>query len=135
MKVLSFVLLLMAALWLPAQAQTNSTSTANREEEVFTVVEQHPEFPGGMNKLANYLRKNLRYPEAARNAKLEGRVLVSFIVTAGGHIEDVYPLKSPGMGTAEEAVRLVQNMPNWIPGKQSGRPVNVRYNLVVNFIL
>lgn len=88
-----------------------------------------------MSQLGEYFRKNLRYPETARNARLEGKVFVSFIVTDKGRIEEVYALKRLGMGLDEEAVRLIQTMPNWIPGKQSGRAVTVRYNLPVNFSL
>lgn len=105
------------------------------EEEVFTVCEVPPYFPGGMAKLGNYLRQNLRYPEAARKAKVDGKVFVSFIVTNQGLIKDVNLLKGLGYGINEEAVRLVQTMPAWIPGRQSGRSVNVKYNLVIPFDL
>ncbi|GAB3317124.1 hypothetical protein GCM10027299_08160 [Larkinella ripae] len=113
----------------PASAQSPSN------DPVFTVVEQSPEFPGGFARLDEYLRRNLRYPEAARNAKVEGRAFVSFIVTKEGAIKDVQLLKGLGYGTNEEAIRLVQTMPNWTPGKQSGQPVHVKYNLVVRFDL
>jgi len=124
-------LLVSSVLWLPASAQVDSASRP--KPEIFTVVEQHPEFPGGMNKLGNYLRKNLRYPEAARKAGIEGRGFVNFIVTDQGVIENVNVLKGLGFGTDEEAVRLISSMPNWRPGKQGGKAQNVRYNLVVNF--
>ena len=124
---------LMVIRWLPALAQSDSTAMPDRA--IFTVVEQPPEFPGGMRKVGEYFQKNLHYPEAARNAKLEGRVFVTFIVTDKGDIRDVHTLKRLGLGTDEEAVRLIQSMPNWIPGKQNGQPVNVRYNLPVNFSL
>lgn len=104
-------------------------------DEVFTVVQVPPSFPGGNAQISNYLRQNLRYPEAALKARVEGRVFVSFIVTYEGGIRDVSILKGYGYGINEEARRLVQNMPNWIPGRQAGRPVNVKYNLVVPFEL
>lgn len=88
-----------------------------------------------MSRLGNYIRQNLRYPEAAIKAKIEGRAFVSFIVMKNGNVQDVQILKGLGYGTNEEAVRLIQSMPNWNPGKQSGRPVNVKYNLVVPFTL
>lgn len=113
----------------PASEQYSSS------DEIFTVVEQHPEFPGGMARFSEYMRQNLRYPEAARRAKVQGSAFVSFIVTKEGDIKDVNLLKGLGFGTNEEAIRLVQSMPRWLPGKQSGRPVNVKYNLAVHFAL
>ncbi|GAB2588370.1 energy transducer TonB [Spirosoma areae] len=135
MRTVSLVFLLTGLLRLPALAQTDSVSTTSREQEVFTVVEQPPQFPGGMQNLGEYLRKNLRYPEAARQAKVEGRVFVNFLVSNQGKIQDVHVLKRVGFGMDEEALRLMQAMPNWIPGRQSGRAVNVRYNLPINFSL
>ncbi|GAB3011630.1 energy transducer TonB [Spirosoma pulveris] len=105
------------------------------EEEIFTVCEIPPSFPGGSAELGNYLRQNLRYPEAASKAKVDGKVFVSFIVTNRGLIKDVNVLKGLGYGINEEAVRLVQTMPDWKPGRQSGRFVNVKYNLVIPFDL
>ncbi|MBD2753638.1 energy transducer TonB [Spirosoma validum] len=133
MKALSFVLLISLALCLPAHAQTDSTQ--KQPSIIFTVVEQHPEFPGGMRKLGQYIEKNLRYPEAARRARVEGRVFVNFVVTDQGRIEQVKVLKGFGFGTDEEAIRLVASMPNWIPARQTGKPVNVYYNLPINFRL
>lgn len=114
---------------------TQATSQSVMEEEVFTVCEFPPSFPGGNAQISNYLRQNLRYPEAAVKAKVDGRVFVSFIVAYDGHLRDVNVLKGLGYGTNEEAIRLVQTMPAWTPGRQSGRFVNVKYNLVIPFDL
>lgn len=108
---------------------------ASLDGEVFMVVEQQPEFPGGMEKLGKYLSENLNYPAAAKKASVQGRVFVNFIVTKTGDVTDVNILKDVGFGTGEEAVRVVSQMPRWKPGKQDGRPVNVRYNLPINFEL
>jgi TonB family protein len=105
------------------------------EGEIFTVVEEQPEFQGGMKNLGAYLAQNLKYPEAAMKANVEGRVFVRFIVTKTGEVTDVQILKGIGYGTDAEAVRVVQNMPKWIPGQQNGHPVNVQYNLPINFQL
>ncbi|MFD2572181.1 energy transducer TonB [Spirosoma soli] len=129
----AYIILLLVGLWLPTQAQTDAKPASERL--VFTVVEQRPEFPGGMEKLAQYLDQNLRYPEAARNAKRKGRVFVTFIITDEGAIQDAHVLKSIDPELDAEAVRLVSSMPNWIPGKQAGRPVNVRFNLPIHFKL
>jgi len=112
-----------------------AVEAAPKEEEIFTVVEQQPEFSGGMAALGQYLSKNLRYPAAAQRANVSGRVFVSFVVNTDGSIQDVQVLKGLGFGTDEEAQRVVKGMPKWRPGKQSGRPVRVKYNLPINFTL
>lgn len=115
--------------------QEVAVEAAPKEEEIFTVVEQQPEFTGGMAALGQYLQKNLHYPAAAQRANISGRVFVSFVVNTDGSIQDVQVLKGLGFGTDEEAVRVVKSMPKWRPGKQSGRPVRVKYNLPINFTL
>jgi protein TonB len=112
-----------------------AVEAAPKEEQIFTVVEQQPEFSGGMAALGQYLQKNLRYPAAAQRANISGRVFVSFVVNTDGSIQDVQVLKGLGFGTDEEAKRVVQAMPKWRPGKQSGRPVRVKFNLPINFTL
>lgn len=112
-----------------------AVEAAPKEEEIFTVVEQQPEFTGGMAALGQYLSKNIRYPAAAQRANVSGRVFVSFVVNTDGSIQDVQVLKGLGFGTDEEAVRVVKAMPKWRPGKQSGRPVRVKFNLPINFTL
>ena len=118
-----------------AITQGSARKAAPVDSEIFTVVEQQPEFPGGMEKLGDYLEQNLRYPEAAQKAKAQGRVFVSFIVTKTGEVDNVNVLKGIGFGADEEAVRVVSEMPRWTPAKQSGHVVNVRYNLPINFQL
>ncbi|QKZ11200.1 TonB family protein [Spirosoma sp. KUDC1026] len=103
--------------------------------EVYTVVEKQPEFPGGMKALGNYMEKNLKYPMPAQRANVSGRVFLSFIVTTDGEIKNVEVLKGLGFGTDEEALRVVAAMPRWTPGSQDGVPVNVKYNLPINFVL
>ena len=118
----------------PTKAEV-AVEAAPKEEQIFTVVEQQPEFSGGMAALGQYLQKNLRYPAAAQRANVSGRVFVSFVVNTDGSIQDVQVLKGLGFGTDEEAKRVVQAMPKWRPGKQSGRPVRVKFNLPINFTL
>ncbi|UFH54290.1 energy transducer TonB [Spirosoma sp. KNUC1025] len=127
------VFLLVSLFWFPAQAQLNSATPTDRP--IFSKVEEPPQFPGGMDKFTDYLKKNLHYPKAARKAKLEGSIVVNFVVTEDGRITDVKLYNSLGLGTDEEALRLIENMPNWTPGKQAGKAVNVRYNLPINFRL
>ena len=105
------------------------------EEEIFTIVEQMPEFPGGTEKLFKYLGKNIEYPPMAKDAGIKGKVYVTFVVERDGSITDVRVLRGIGGGCDEEAIRVVSGMPNWKPGKQRGKPVRVQYNLPVRFTL
>lgn len=105
------------------------------EEEVFTIVEEMPSFPGGEAKLFEYLGKNIKYPQIAKEAGISGVVYVNFVVGPQGNISDVKVLRGIGGGCDEEAVRVVKNMPNWKPGKQRGKPVKVSYNLPIRFSL
>lgn len=105
------------------------------EEEVFVVVEEDPEFPGGMKAMYAFIEKNLVYPEAAKAAGIAGKVYVSFIVEKDGSITNVKILRDIGYGCGDEALRVVKMMPKWIPGKQRGNPVRVQYNLPVVFKL
>jgi TonB family protein len=108
---------------------------ASITDEVYTVVEHQPEFPGGMAQLGKYLRENLKYPKAAERAKVGGKVYLSFTVTKTGEIADVQVMKGMGFGTDEEAVRVVSQMPRWTAGRQGKEPVNVRFALPINFEL
>ena len=106
-----------------------------QEAEIFTIVEEMPEFPGGMTKLAEYLAKNIKYPQMARESGIQGRVFVQFVVEPDGSVSNVAVMRSLGGGCDEEAMRVVKSMPKWKPGKQRGKPVRVSYILPVNFKL
>ena len=99
----------------------------------YIVVEQMPEFAGGMDALARYLRSHLRYPGAALAAQAEGRVYVSFVVQVDGTIADISVQKGLGYGLDEEAQRVVRQMPTWKPGQQSHHAVPVRFTLPITF--
>ena len=105
------------------------------EAEIFTIVEEMPEFPGGMAKLADYLAKNIKYPQMARESGIQGRVFVNFVVEPDGSVSNVNVMRSLGGGCDEEAMRVVKSMPKWKAGKQRGKPVRVSYILPVNFKL
>jgi protein TonB len=105
------------------------------EEEIFMVVEQAPEFPGGTNALYDYLRKNMKYPAICRESGITGRVIVSFTVNKDGSIVDVEVVKGVHPQMDKEAVRVVSAMPKWKPGEQRGKPVRCKFNLPVNFRL
>ncbi|MEI7595793.1 MAG: TonB family protein [Bacteroidota bacterium] len=103
--------------------------------EVFTVVEQMPEFPGGQEDLYKYLGENIKYPEIAKQSGISGRVFVSFVVEPNGSVSNIKILRGIGGGCDEEAVRVIKGMPKWKSGKQNGKPVRVSFNLPVNFQL
>ncbi len=105
------------------------------EEQIFTIVEDDPEFPGGQAALMQFLQGNLRYPTMAREAGIQGTVFVTFVVERDGSITDVRVLRGVGGGLDEEAVRVVRNMPRWTPGRQRGQAVRVQFNLPIRFVL
>jgi protein TonB len=94
-----------------------------------------PQYPGGMDALRKYLSENIRYPRAASDANIQGRVMVEFVVNEKGNIEEAHILKGLGGGCDREALRVVNNMPRWIPGKANGRNVKVYYKLPITFVL
>lgn len=108
---------------------------AEEAEKVFDVVEQMPTFPGGNEALFAFLSKNIRYPAVAEENGVQGRVIVTFVVERDGSITDVKVIKSVDPSLDKEAMRLVKSMPNWIPGKQNGQAVRVKFTLPVTFQL
>ncbi len=105
------------------------------EDVIFTVVEDQPSFPGGEEARRRYLEENLRYPTMAREAGIQGTVFLTFVVEPDGSITNVRVLRGIGGGCDEAAVRAVENMPRWEPGRQRGQPVRVQFNMPVRFIL
>ena len=114
---------------------TEPVKPKEEENKVFDVVEQMPSFPGGQTALMNYLNNNIKYPVIAEENGIQGRVVVQFVVGKDGHISDVKVAKSVDPSLDKEAVRVVKAMPKWIPGKQNGQAVTVRYTLPVTFRL
>ena len=105
------------------------------ETKVFDVVEQMPQFPGGQQALFEYLSKNIKYPVIAEENGVQGRVIVTFVVERDGSITDVKVVKSVDPSLDKEAQRVVKAMPHWIPGKQNGSAVRVKYRVPVTFRL
>ena len=105
------------------------------ETKVFDVVEQMPSFPGGPSALFEYLSKNIKYPVVAEENGIQGRVIVTFVVERDGSITDVRVVKSVDPSLDKEAQRVVKSMPRWIPGKQNGSAVRVKYTVPVTFRL
>ncbi len=118
------------------------------EEEIFKVVEQMPMFKGCENekdkkamktcatqKLLKFVYKNIKYPAIARENGIEGTAVINFVVDKDGSIEQAKILKNPGAGTGEEALRVINKMPDWNPGMQRGKAVKVYFNLPIKFAL
>ncbi|MBQ2386318.1 MAG: energy transducer TonB [Bacteroidales bacterium] len=127
--------LLLSAIFLTNMAFCQEEKKVSVDDEVFVVVEEQAEFPGGMEAMYAYIVKNLKYPEAAKEKGIEGRVFVSFIIEKDGSISNVKILRGIGGGCEEAAVEMIKNMPKWKPGTQRGKPVRVQFNLPIKFEL
>ena len=106
-----------------------------QEQQIFMVVEDMPQFPGGMGALMKYLATHIQYPDLAKESGIQGRVFINFVVEPDGSIDHVKVLRGIGGGCDQEAIRVVKSMPKWVPGKQRGKPVRVSFNLPVKFTL
>jgi len=102
-------------------------------ETIFDVVEEMPEYIGGIEKLYKYLSENINYPEQAKDFSIQGKVFVQFVVWKDGSIKDVKVVKGPHRLLNEEALRVITKMPSWKPGKQRGKNVNARFTLPIKF--
>jgi protein TonB len=138
----SLLLLLMGFLLFNHQTQAQDIQDSSVENEVIvegeimTYVEQMPEFYGGNEQLYTYVVKNLKYPNLAKENKIEGTVYVGFVIPKEGKVTNVTQLgKAQGWGLDEEAIRLVKSMPDWRPAKQNGKPVNCKFTLPIKFKL
>ena len=120
------------------QSASESRSEAeleNDKEEVFVAVEQMPEFPGGEVKLLEVIESNINFPANAAEKRIQGRVVVKFVVKKDGNVGEVIVLRGKDPDLDKEAVRVVKSLPKFIPGKMNGQPVAVWYTVPVNFKL
>ena len=119
------------------KAQQVAVDEAPKEEEtkVFDVVEQMPSFPGGDAALMKFLSEHIKYPVVAEENGIQGRVIATFVVERDGSITDVKVIKSVDPSLDKEAIRVLKSMPKWIPGKQNGSAVRVKYTVPVTFRL
>ncbi len=105
------------------------------KEEIFTAVEQMPQFPGGEGELLKYISTHIKYPTMAAENNIQGRVVVKFVVQKDGKVGEVVVLRGTDPDLDKEAVRVVKTLPNFIPGKMNGQAVSVWYTLPINFKL
>jgi len=115
-------------------AETTEESQSQKDE-VFTSVEEMPQYPGGMNEMMKFIGENLKYPDEAVKNKIQGRVIIKFVVSKTGKITDVNVLRGFNAACDAEAIRVVKAMPDWTPGKQKGEPVPVYFTLPIQFSL
>ena len=131
MKKLILMSFMVVCCLMTANAQKTVVSQTN--QKVYDEVEQMPEYPGGMPAMIEFLQTNINYPEDAVKQKVEGRVMVQFVVETDGSISDVHVAKQVFPSLDAEAIRVVQAMPNWVPGSEKGKVVRVKYNLPIVF--
>ena len=108
---------------------------ADTKDEVFMVVEQMPEFPGGVQELMSFLSKNIKYPASAMESNIQGRVIVQFVVEKDGTPTEFKVMRSVDPALDAEALRVMKEMPKWKPGIQRGQAVRVKYTVPVTFRL
>ena len=116
-------------------AYDGPSSSKSPGSDAFDVVEEMPVYPGGMPAMMDFFYKNMKYPKEAFDAKQEGRVIAQFVVEKDGCITDAHIVKSVSPALDAEALRIVNAMPNWTPGRQNGKPVRVKYTVPISFKL
>lgn len=118
-----------------ATVNAQKTVVSQKNQKVFEVVEQMPEYPGGAMAMMEFLQDNMKYPADAEKQKVQGKVMVSFIVETDGSITDVKVMKNVFPSLDAEAIRVVKAMPRWTPGKQKGKVVRVHFSLPITYRL
>lgn len=123
----------------PSDMQSGNDIEPQNEIEdknaVYNVVEEMPEYPGGMSAMMRFIVKNLKYPEEAQRDGIKGRVLINFVVDVDGALTEIKVFQSVNPYLDKEAIRVVSSMPKWKPGRQKGKPVKVKYTIPINFSL
>ena len=132
MKKILFILMLFFTMFTTVSAQSVQEKP---QEKVYEVIEDMPNFPGGQGELMKYLRNNIKYPAEAQKKKIEGRVIVTFVVDKKGRVVNPMVERSVHPLLDAEALRVIKRMPKWKAGKVNGEPVNVKYRLPITFKL
>lgn len=128
-------LFIIALLTLTGMSKAMAQQEVALEEKVYEVVEEMPSFPGGQGAMFEFIANNIQYPIVAEENGVQGRVLVSFVIKKDGSLSNVRVVKSVDPALDKEAVRLIKSMPKWIPGKEKGQFVNVKFTVPVTFRL
>lgn len=117
------------------EAMESKSGENIQDDDIFTIVDKMPEYPGGEEALLQYLSDNIEYPVLASEQDIQGTVYVSFLIRPNGSVDKVKVIKGIGGGCDEEAVRVVKGMPKWTPGYEKGVAVKVEHRLPINFTL
>ena len=134
-RILFFVMVLMVNMVSVGQdVRKDKDARTEQDGAIFTIVEQMPEFPGGMEALYQFLAANIKYP-GTKDVSVVGKVIVSFVIEKDGTVSDAKVVRKLHPAFDEEALRVVKLMPKWEPGRQDGKPVRVQFNLPINFSL
>lgn len=116
-------------------SQVNIKADESGQVYDFVSLESQPTFQGGMNQFYAYVQRSIKYPQEARDNKIQGKVFLSFVVETDGALSDIKVERRLGGGTDEEAVRVLEESPKWVPGVQNGQRVRVKYNIPISFSL
>ncbi len=116
-------------------SQTTPAFNIENNDTIYTIPEKMAEFPGGDDAMMKYLINNIKYPAKMREQNIQGKVFISFVVSERGQISNIRTLHAPHQDLADEAIRVISGMPEWIPAMQDGRPVKMQFNLPINFTL
>ena len=116
-----------------AEPQVDITITETKGDSIYSVVETMPDFPGGQKELLSFLSRNIKYPTKAIESKIQGRVIVQFVVNKDGSISNAKVVRSVDPDLDKEALRVINSMPKWKPGMQKGEPVSVKYTVPIVF--
>ncbi len=131
MKTKIVIVLFFLSAGLIGQAQDKE----QKKDGVFFEVEEMPEYPGGYDGLKNFIVENVKYPEKAKKDKVEGKVFVSFVVDEKGSVTDAKVVRGVDSELDKEALRVINKMEKWTPGKEKGEPVKVQYTVPIQFAL
>lgn len=136
MKRMFLLALMSAGLTLAVQAQKTVVSNeSSTKEKVYDVVEQMPEYPGGMGELMKFIGNTMKYPEDAEKQQKEGLVIVNFVVEKDGSVNDIEVAKGAWPSLDAEAIRIVKALPKWTPGKEKGKTVRVKFTIPFRFAI
>ena len=131
MKRIVLVLMFAVAVVFNVQAQKD----VEEKEDVFEVVDQMPEYPGGQDSMLSFIVKNVEYPATARQNEIAGKVFVGFVIDETGSVTNAKIIRGVDYDLDKEALRVVNLMEKWTPGKEKGKTVKVKYTLPINFAL
>ncbi|MCX6236335.1 MAG: TonB family protein [Bacteroidia bacterium] len=120
---------------LTSKASTTTIGDINADDKIYTFPEVKPEFPGGEKAMMKFISRNLRYPNEATSIGLQGTVITSFIVRKDGKIINARIVNGPSFSVNAEALRVINSMPNWTPGKNNGKAVNSLFTVPLRFII